>query len=168
MRIDKTNDPNNWLILLIQMVRFLVTFEVMIKPLVKMLPKLVTKACARAPFFWIRAIERIYRCQNLTLFTSCQLLAVLSKDITVYRKVLVVLNNKMQKLHILIMIMIKKNVIINKWDSTYLTVIDRAIMWSNHWLNLDHTKNGFPLLRLTVRYIDVQTLPKVIAVGLEF
>lgn len=147
---------------------FLLTFEVMIKPLVKMLPKLVTKACARAPFFWIRATERIDRCQNLTLFTSCQLLAVLSKEITVYRTVLVVLNNKMQKLPILIMIIIKKNVIINKWDSTYLTVIDRAIMWSNHWLNLDHTKNGFPLLRLTVRYIDVQTLPKVIAVGLEF
>ena len=147
---------------------FLLTFEVMIKPLVKMLPKLVTKACAHARFFLIRATERIDRCQNLTLFTSCQLPAVLSKDITVYRKVLVVLNNKMQKLHILIMIMIKKNVIINKWDSTYLTVIDRAIMWSNHWLNLDHTKNGFPLLRLTVRYIDVQTLPKVIAVGLEF
>lgn len=80
----------------------------MIKPLVKMLPKLVTKACARAPFFWIRATERIDRCQNLTLFTSCQLLAVLSKDITVYRTVLVVLNNKMQKLPILIMIIIKK------------------------------------------------------------
>lgn len=42
------------------------------------------------------------------------MLAVLSKDITVYRKVLVVLNNKMQKLPILIMIIIKKNVIINK------------------------------------------------------
>ena len=167
MRIDKTSDPNNWLILLIQMIRFLLTFEVMIKPLVKMLPKLVTKACAHAPFFWIRATERIDRCQNLTLFTCCQLLAVLSKDIIVYRKVLVVLNNKMQKLPILIMIIIIKNVIINKWDSTYLTVIDRAIMWSNHWLNLDHTKNGFPLLR-PVRYIDVQTLPKVIAVGLEF
>lgn len=167
MRIDKTSDPNNWLILLIQMVRFLLTFEVMIKPLVKMLPKLVTKACAHAPFFWIKATERIDRCQNLTLFTSCQLLAVLSKVITVYRKVLVVLNNKMQKLPILIMIIIIKSVIINKWDSTYLTVIDRAIMWSNHWLNLDHTKNGFPLLR-PVRYIDVQTLPKVIAVGLEF
>ena len=38
----------------------------------------------------------------------------------------------------------------------------------HHVVKFDHTKNGFPLLRLTVRYIDVQTLPKVIAVGLEF